>query len=48
MFTINPLMPGGNKKVTYNLTKLQVCLTMCDLFVTTRHERVNMKHISTK
>ena len=35
----NPLMPGGNKKVTHTYTnlKLQVCLSMCDLFVTTRH-----------
>ena len=28
----NPLMPGGNKKVTYTL-----CLSMCDLYVTIRH-----------
>ena len=28
---INPLMPGGNKKVK------RVCLSKCDLFVTTRH-----------
>ena len=37
---INPLMPGGNKKLTYNETNLQlkaVCLSMCDLFVTTSH-----------
>ena len=32
----NPLMPGGNKKVTKS-RKLQVYLSMCDLFVTTRH-----------
>ena len=32
----NPLMPGG---------KLQVCLSMCDLFVTTRDERVNSSKI---
>ena len=29
----NPLMPGGNKKVTHTYT----CLSICDLFVTTRH-----------
>ena len=29
----NPLMPGGNKKVIYK----QVCLSMRNLFVTTRH-----------
>ena len=29
----NPLMHGGNK----NFTKLKVCLSMCDLSVTTRH-----------
>ena len=37
---INPLMPGGNKKVTHNQANLQLsaaCLTMRDLFVTTRH-----------
>ena len=28
-------MPVGNKKVTHT------CLSMCDLFVTNRHERVN-------
>ena len=28
--SFNPLMPGGNKKVTHTLS-------MCDLFVTTRH-----------
>ena len=38
---INPLMPGGKKrshilKQTYTW-KLQVCLSMCDLFVTTGH-----------
>ena len=32
---INPVMPGGNKKVTQ-----KVCLSMCDLFVTTRHKGV--------
>ena len=29
---INPLMPGGNKKVAHTST-----YSMCDLFVTTRH-----------
>ena len=28
----NPLMPGG--------FQLQLCLSVCDLFVTTRHQRV--------
>ena len=31
----SPLMPGGNKKVTHTW----VCLSMCDFFVTTRHQR---------
>ena len=30
----HPLMPSGNKKVTHTLS---MCLSMCDLFVTTRH-----------
>ena len=45
---VNPLMPGGNKKVTLLKTnlqflkktyswKLQVCLSMRYLFVTTSH-----------
>ena len=34
---LKPLMPGGNKKVTDTSVQLQVCLSMCDLFVTTRH-----------
>ena len=29
----NPLMPGGNKKVIHTSAKLQVCLSICDLFV---------------
>ena len=33
---VNPLMPGCNKKVTH-------CLNMCDLFVTTRHQRVKQR-----
>ena len=36
---INPLMPGGNKKVTHKQTcssKLHVSLNICDLFVTAR------------
>ena len=33
---INPLMPGGNIKDTHTWTNL-VCLSMCDLFVTTTH-----------
>ena len=33
----NPLIPGGDKKVTHTLTKLLVSLGMRDLFVTTRH-----------
>ena len=32
----NLLMPGGNKKCF----QLQVCLSMCELFVTTRHWRI--------
>ena len=32
----NSLMPGSNKKIW----ELQVCLSMCDLFVTTRYCRV--------
>ena len=39
--TFNPLVPGGNKKVRQLKQtcsfQLQVCLSMCDLFVTTRH-----------
>ena len=38
--TINPLMPGGKKKVTHKQTcsvQLQVCFSMSGLFVTTRH-----------
>ena len=31
-------MPGGNKKVTH--FQLQVCLRLCDLFVTNRHYRL--------
>ena len=34
---INPLMPGGNKMATHTQTNLQIYLSMCDLFVTTRH-----------
>ena len=38
---LNPLMPGGNKKVNILKQtcrgKLKVCLSMRDLFVTTRH-----------
>ena len=41
---INPLMLGGNKKFTPTPTpkqtcsfQSQVCLNMCELFVTTRH-----------
>ena len=41
LVNFNPLMPGGNKKVTILkqscIWKLQVCLSMCDLFVTTWH-----------
>ena len=33
---INPLMPGVNKK-GHTWFQLQVCLSMCDLSVTTRH-----------
>ena len=43
----NPLMPGGNEKVACTLTQL-FCLSMCDLFVTTRHKRVNMEHLANK
>ena len=33
-FAFKPLMPGGNKKVPHTLSvQLQVCLSMCDLFV---------------
>ena len=34
-YLFNPLMFGGNKKVTHALTNLQVSLSMCDVFVTT-------------
>ena len=37
IYGFNPLMPGGNKKVTKQNFQLQVCLSMRDLFVTTRH-----------
>ena len=37
--TISPLKPVGKKKVTHTW-KLQVCLSMCDLLVTTKHWRV--------
>ena len=30
---VNPLMPGGNKKVTHTCVQLQVCLRMCDLLL---------------
>ena len=30
---LKPLIPGGNKKVTHTSVQLQVCLSMCDLFV---------------
>ena len=35
----NLLMPGDNEKVTHTYCsfQLQVCLSMCDIFVTTRH-----------
>ena len=35
----NPLIPGGNKKVTHTQTNLQPAagLSMRDLFVTTRY-----------
>ena len=44
-YCFKPLMPGGNKKGYTNLNKPEaersafscVCLSMCDLFVTTRH-----------
>ena len=35
--TINPLMPGGNKKVTHTQLSAAGLFEMCDLFVTTRH-----------
>ena len=41
-------MPGGNKKVTHSYTNLhqnaeRSAASMCDLFVTTRYQRVKLK-----
>ena len=43
---LNPLMPDSDKKVTHTYANLQLkakrpaagCLSMCDLFFTTRHK----------
>ena len=49
-FSFNLLMPGANKKARILKQtcsfQLQVCLSMCDLFVTTRHQRVKHKYFA--